>query len=329
MTSQVNRHFNKLTPLGYQYNSDQGSSGFAGTGFFYHSHYSQPILMDEDELPPFGPYLVTNKHIVEPIGSANPDKLAIYLRDGDHREDPKRYSIPLYDDQDNAVWLEHPKREVDVIMILLDHDLGPRFTYKKSQIPQTGNEISGGDLARIIGYPSSLPEFRRFPIMRSALISSPYGISLEEADFFYFDARLHNGMSGSPVVYIPPKLLPIEDANIYQTDDEGFQEVVEELSMGVESFDMPNTQQYLLGIHSDERTEAEDSIPYDEMQDRLEELETDSDSSILHNLETVIEQLVGGTGLNVAWHAKLLEEIREGSGVTAEDAVKPVDPSIS
>lgn len=326
MASRINRHFNKLTPLGYQYNSDEGDEGFAGTGFFYYSQYSRPILRNEDDLPPFGPYLVTNKHIVEPTGDANPDELVIYLRDEGHRKEPTRYDIPLYDDQGDPVWLEHPERDVDVVMILLDHDLGPRFTYTRSQIPQTGDEVSGGDLARVIGYPNFLPEFRKFPVMRSALISSPYGISFEDADFFYFDARLHNGMSGSPVVYIPPELIPIEDVNIYQTDD---REPVEELSVGIRSTKMPNTRQYLLGIHSDERIEAEDDIPYDEMLDQLDELEIDDDGSILRNLESIIEQVVGETGLNVAWHAKLLEEIREGNGVTVDDAVDPVDPSAS
>lgn len=326
MPAPVNKHFNKLTPIGYRYDSDNGEEGFAGTGFFYHSQYAEPLsaYSDEVEHPPMGPYLVTNRHIVKPTGDASPDRLAIYLREDGFSASPTRYDLPLYDNEGDPVWLEHPNKDVDLVLILLDLELGPRYTYTRFQTPERGNEVSGGDIARVIGYPNLLREFRMFPIMRNALISTPYSVSFEDEDFFYFDARLHHGMSGSPVVYIPPETIPIDDAVIYESDESDYPEPVEDMEINIESMDMPNTREYLLGIHSDERIETGEDIMMEEIQERLEQLEAGGNDAFIQNLESIVEQLMGETGLNVAWHASLIEEIREKRGVTDADAVTPI-----
>lgn len=326
MPVSVNKHFNKLTPIGYRYDSDDGEEGFAGTGFFYHSQYAEPLsaYSDDVEHPPMGPYLVTNRHIVKPTGDPHPDRLAIYLREDRFSAKPTRFDLPLYNDEGDPVWLEHPDKDVDVVLILLDVELGPRYTYTRFQTADGGDEVSGGDIARVIGYPNFLREFRMFPIMRNALISSPYSVSFKDEDFFYVDARLHQGMSGSPVVYIPPETIPIDDAVVYESDEEGYPEPVENMEIDIDSMDMPNTREYLLGIHSDERIETDDDTMLEEMRERLEKLETGEDDAFIQNLESIVEQLMGETGLNVAWHASLIEEIREERGVTDEDAVTPI-----
>lgn len=325
MSVHVNEHFNKLTPIGYRYDTGEGEEGFAGTGFFYHSQYAEPMsaYLDNEEYPPMGPYLVTNKHIVEPTGEPDPDRLAIYLRENGYSSDPTRYDLALYDDGGESLWFEHPKKDVDLVLILLDLDLDPRYTYTRFQIADRGDEVSGGAMARVIGYPNLLRKFRMFPIMRDALISSPYSVSFEDRNFFYFDARLHDGMSGSPVVYIPPETIPIDDAVVYELDERGLSQPVEDMDVDIDSMDMPNTQEYLLGIHSDERIETSEDIMMDELRERLGELEAGENEGFMRKLESLTEQLTGETGLNVAWHASLIEEIREEGSVTDEDAVTP------
>lgn len=327
MSVSVNKHFNKLTPIGYRYNSDEEEEGFAGTGFFYHSQYTEPLSAYFDDMehpPPMGPYLVTNKHIIKPTGDPDPDGLAIYLREDGLSASPTRYDLPLYDNEGDPLWLEHPDKDVDVVLILLDLELDRRYTYTRAQIADKGDEVSGGDMARVIGYPNLLKEFRMFPIMRNGLISSPYSVSFEDEDFFYFDARLHHGMSGSPVVYIPPETIPIDDAVVYESDEEDLLEPVEDMEIDIDSIDMPNTREYLLGIHSDERIETSEDTMMEEIRERLEELEAGGDVEFIRKLESVVEQLTGETGLNVAWHASLIEEIREEGSVTDEDAVTPI-----
>lgn len=326
MSAFVNKHFKKLTPIGYRYDSEEEEEGFAGTGFFYHSQYAEPLsaYLDDVEHPPMGPYLVTNKHIVEPMGGPYPDRLAIYLREDGFRTSPTRYDLPLYDDEGEPLWFEHPTKDVDVVLILLDLELDSRYTYTRFQIADRGDEVSGGDMARVIGYPNLLREFRMFPVMRNGLISSPYSVSFEDEDFFYFDARLHHGMSGSPVVYIPPETIPIDDAVVYELDEEGLPEPVEDMDIDIDSMNMPNTREYLLGIHSDERIETSEDTMMEEIRERLEELEAGGDREFMRKLESIVEQLTGGTGLNVAWHASLIEEIREEGSITDEDAVTPI-----
>lgn len=326
MTISVNKHFNKLTPIGYRYDSDVKKEGFAGTGFFYQSQYTAtlPEILNDADPPPMGPYLVTNRHIVKPKDEPSPDRLAIYIREDGFSTRPTRYDLPLYDSEGEPLWFEHPNKDVDVVLILLDLELNPRYTYKRVQIADSGNEVSGGDMARVIGYPNLLREFRMFPIMRDGLVSSPYGVSFEDEEFFYFDARLHQGMSGSPVVYIPPETIPIDDAVLYDSDSEGPPEPVKDMDIEIDSINMPNTQEYLLGIHSDERIETDEDTTIEEMRERLEKLEEGGEDEFIKKLESVVEQLSGETGLNVAWHASLIEEIREEGGVTDEDAVTPI-----
>jgi ribosomal protein L13E len=325
MRYQINNQFKKATPIGYHYNSEHDDKKFAGTGFFYYSQYEQPVMTDLDDLPPFGPYLITNKHIVEPTDEPNPDEITIYLRDENHRGTPDRHHIPLYID-DEPVWFEHPDPNVDVAMILLDYNLGPKFTYTRYQIPQNGDEVSGGDFARVIGYPNLLPEFRKFPIIRDALISSPFGVSLEEAKYFYFDARLSNGMSGSPVVYLPPEILSVEEVDVMEEKEDGRSERVEELSLDHNTFGRRRAR--LLGIHSDERIETKGDLPYEEMRQRLENLEQNEGDSLVPTLKNILEQMRGETGLNVAWHANIIEEIREKRNITDKNAIFPVGAKI-
>jgi hypothetical protein len=59
--------------------------------------------------------------------------------------------------------------------------------------------VRGGSQAMILGYPLYEPS-NKMPVARSALISSPYGVSEQDQPFFRVDARTHDGLSGSPVL---------------------------------------------------------------------------------------------------------------------------------
>lgn len=309
MTTDTPSIFKKTTPIGYKYDSNEvEDERFVGTGFFYQTQYTTRLVEKEDA-PPFGPYLVTNRHIVKPHRQSNPDQLTLYLRRGRGTGKPERVEIRLYDD--GQVWFEH-QDNADLAVILLDEEIGSKFTFHRDHVFHRRGVVSGGDLAHVVGYPGPLPEFNRLPVVRNALISSPYQTAYEDSDYFFVDARLHEGMSGSPVLAVPVDSFEV-------TGEHG-----EALEIDVER-PRPSTQPkqpYLLGIHSEEG--HQESPPIEKLQeqiDRMEEANQEVKDHLLE-IETRVSKIESETGLNRAWHAHLIEEIITQNGINEKDAVE-------
>lgn len=188
----------KLTPVGYHYQNRQDTK-FVGTGFYYYHQWGMNELYD-DTLPEVGPYLVTNKHVVLPEDSSPPDALHIYIRNSRDIQELTRMTVPLYEKDKSPCWREHPENpNIDIAVVPLDFEVPESCAFHKENLAQSAT-ASGGDRIQVIGYPDSLEEFNRLPIQRNALVSSPYKLAYYDNPFFYIDARLHDGMSGSPVV---------------------------------------------------------------------------------------------------------------------------------
>ena len=177
------------------------------TGFFY---------MHEDFL-----YLVTSRHVVlNEASDHRPDRLQLSLHTN-HNDLSQRaqLSIPLYK---NGIpqWYQHPQHanHADVVavavndpQVLNEHTLA---TFSSEEIVNTGCPMPLGQNVLILGFPLGFHDtVHNLPIVRSATIASSFSHPFKGEPYFLTDARLHRGMSGSPVV---AKLQCLDDKDFDQ-----------------------------------------------------------------------------------------------------------------
>ena len=305
--------FKKTTPVGHQYD-DRQDKRFVGTGFFY--FYQKGILNfsenngDNDSIE--GHYLVTNKHIVEPNHSPNPDKLTIYTRNKNDIRKTTRDQVDLYNRSGNPIWRTHPdNKQIDIAVVPLSTEIESGFSFHRGDLPSDSRDLSGGDLAQVVGYPELLTNFHKLPILRDALISSPYEIAYSDSPFFYIDARLHDGMSGSPVLSAP-RNVSIEQELTGKDMTSGEEDFLERV--GIHDIDS-TTYPSLIGIHSEESIEVNEDISIKDIKDQLNLIDSDEPDldSYLQNLENRLSDLEVETGLNRVWHSYYLNEIVENT----------------
>ncbi len=189
-----------------------------GTGFFY------------DELAPEDPntkgfywreveatWIVTNRHVLLPKVEGNeiiPDTITFYIRKVvgqgivwepvilDVTEIKKRLKL-------------HTDSEVDVAILRVDDLLRERM--KPGNIYMTSSSVSEEDLPEnknisaevaddvvIIGYPKGFYDEKNFfPIVKSGIIATRWGMNFNDMPVFLIDAKLFPGSSGSIVITKP------------------------------------------------------------------------------------------------------------------------------
>ena len=172
----------------------RGERAANATGFFY---------LHEDFL-----YLVTARHVVCDEASQHyPEHLRMSLHS--NADDISRSDdllIPLYM---NGVrqWHECNCSEglADVVAVIInDPDvLRSRFVvaFRSGDILHRGEAMPVGQDALILGFPLGFSDtLNNLPIVRRATIASSFAHPFKGNPYFLTDARLHRGMSGSPVI---------------------------------------------------------------------------------------------------------------------------------
>ncbi|WP_160135559.1 S1 family peptidase [Halococcus salsus] len=179
-----------------------------GTGFYY-NHGDRT-------------YLITNQHVLRDIDENgdvvhNPESVRIFVRNFPDITQLSYIDIDLSDGM-GSDWYRHPSdTDVDVAVVPTDWNLTALY----GGDPQTGSlafsrehfisdpgRISGGDTARIACYPGIFVGTNMgLPVLRNALIASPYGVNFDGSRLFVTDARMHPGTSGSPVLASPESMM--------------------------------------------------------------------------------------------------------------------------
>ena len=171
---------------------DEEESGIA-TGFFF--------LDDEEHL-----YLVTNKHVI--YGDRyyeNPDPEINKIKSNLHTN-PQNLSqneevtFELFEAEEKK-WLEHPNRDVDVVLISICLD---RRRYVIMPINKSFVEISnievGFEKIFVMGYPYGWYDtHNNLPVARLGHLSSPFKVPFQGRPIMLGDVETHPGMSGGPV----------------------------------------------------------------------------------------------------------------------------------
>lgn len=169
------------------------------SGFFYR-------IMKNDSR-----YLITNKHVVQ-RSDFNPNYVEIRLHDNDNvTKEFNNIRIKIKENQ-KALWLEYPDNDIycDVVAIpLCDGTMTKEYQaiFNNSKINfftrDNVNTIMPAEFGKlsVIGYPKNFyDKIHNLPIYRQATIASQYTVHFMDEPYFLIDSKLHNGMSGSPVV---------------------------------------------------------------------------------------------------------------------------------
>ena len=153
-------------------------------------------------------YLVTSRHVVvNPATGHRPDRLQVSLHsDADDLRQRSDLSIPLYV-EGVPQWHHHPTygNNVDVVAVSINdpHVLQTHLmTAFDQQDHLTAHDaIPLGQHVLILGFPLGFHDtVHNLPIVRSATIASSFSHPFKGHPYFLTDARLHRGMSGSPVI---------------------------------------------------------------------------------------------------------------------------------
>lgn len=183
------------------------------TGFFYNSADNT--------------YLVTNRHVLEPMDEAEttaPESVRISTRPRESMGEREYHDLSLSEGE-GADWYGFAGGEViDVAVIPLDQDLdcvNPKIGIGNERDLETGSiafneesilgekgRVRPGDRAQIVGYPGHYVDHTYdFPVTRNAIVSTQYGMPYNGSPMFLTDARMHPGTSGSPVLAGPVTLI--------------------------------------------------------------------------------------------------------------------------
>lgn len=303
--NDVSPIFRKVTPIGYDYNN-RDPVKFAATGFYYYHQWGVLEQEQQDDLPPTGPYLVTNKHVVLPNDSPDPDFLTIYTRNAPDVRRTTRQHIDLYDSSGEKLWRDHPENpDIDIVLIPLDLEIKSVGAFHRGDLLSDSQNITGGEMAQVVGYPELLPNFHKFPILRQALISSPFPVAYYDSPFFVIDAKLHDGMSGSPVIY-SPGYLEVESTIEASKDWEGDEKQTVEIEGSTK-----RAHTKLLGVHSEERMGFGERVSLDDIREEILQTEASEPDheSYLEDLDQRITNIESETGVNRVWHAKYIDDI--------------------
>jgi len=193
-----------------------------GTGFFYR--------IGKDKL-----FLITNRHMVYDEEKHHfPDKLRLYVHsDKEHLSKTKCIDLKLWDKAGKRLWKHssrYPVADVVALEVPLEEIAGCFFVaFSKDDILDDnvylpGKAINLGLQALVLGYPLDFYDrMNHFPMARMAGVATWPWFNFDRKPCFLIDARLHPGMSGSPVISSRgtiQKKNETEGANASKTDQE-------------------------------------------------------------------------------------------------------------
>ncbi|MDP3203624.1 MAG: trypsin-like peptidase domain-containing protein, partial [Hydrogenophaga sp.] len=182
-------------------------------------------------------FLVTSRHVVIDEDTKHfPDRLEIELHlDASNLTRSTGFSMLLYDEGE-AVWRQGSDSggDIDVAVIELDRSALPDESviraFSPAHLPTSFDEVHPGESLLVVGFPLGFHDaLHHLPVLRHAVIASPYGIRFQGNGYFLTDARTHRGTSGAAVVMrdrspeaqnaaLPWKLLGVHSARMDMGD---------------------------------------------------------------------------------------------------------------
>ena len=163
-------------------------------------------------------FLVTNRHVViDEQEGRRPEALKIRVH-----TNPIDIAgnidmvIPLYDGSER-LWLEDEGTNADIAAVELNRTEMQGYIIKAfsaANMPPNDVRIDLGEPVLVLGYPLGFyDEVHNLPIIRNAILASVYPVPFRGNPYFLIDGRLHQGMSGSPIITKPSPIRPTKKAS--------------------------------------------------------------------------------------------------------------------
>lgn len=158
-------------------------------------------------------FLVTSRHVmVDEPSDHFPDRLEIELHvDAADMTESTGFSMLLYRDR-QSVWRQgvDATGEIDIAVLEINRSALPEATIYRAFSPAHLSDpeaaIEVGTSLLVVGFPLGFHDtLHHLPVVRHAVVASPYGLRFQGHGYFLTDARTHRGTSGAPVVMRAPQ----------------------------------------------------------------------------------------------------------------------------
>jgi len=209
---------------------------FSGTGFFYDKLSEERFGPNKDWSSIDMTWVVTNRHIlIPPVDNQEtiPDKFTFHLRriindivewepvELDRSELIKRARVSQNSDVDIAiVQINDIIEERIKVGVEEKKKYMVTFAVRKDDLPgisPLGIEVTHD--AVIVGYPRGFYDnFNKYPIVKSGIIASGWGLKFDNKPYFLIDAKLFPGSSGSLVISKPTNIALINGQLSYSRE---------------------------------------------------------------------------------------------------------------
>ena len=213
-----------------------------GSGFFYSV---------SDRTDPDGPqyqwvrtdiWVITNRHVVIPKLNGeeiHPSSITVHLRRWDTSGRPSWAEVVLSGEDITERVRLHPNERVDVAAINMSELLRQevesnqgRFNYASPFCLDRGLlarnvreiQVEASSDVLVVGYPRGFyDDVNLFPIVKSGIVASKWGVGFRGDPYFLIDAKLFPGSSGSVVLSKPIDMV-MRDGQLFvlQNEDKAF-----------------------------------------------------------------------------------------------------------
>jgi hypothetical protein len=158
------------------------------------------------------PFLITNFHIIagrdpvtlQPIHKAGgiPNTIKVLHHYTKQLGNWQPSTYPLFDANQNQLWLEHPTlKGIDIVALpLAIHDANIKIYPFNLNLANTDLIPTPAMSVSIIGFPLGISAGGSWPIWKTGHIATDPDVNYDGRPSFLIDATTRGGMSGSPVV---------------------------------------------------------------------------------------------------------------------------------
>lgn len=153
-------------------------------------------------------FLVSSRHVLIDEPSRHfPDRIEIELHvDPANLAESIGFSIPLYRNG-RSLWRQGSDSagDIDVAVIEIERSALPVRTllgaFGPENLPDRCHHVEIGGSLLVVGFPLGFHDtLHHMPVVRQAVLASPWGLRFKGEGYFLTDARTHRGTSGAPVV---------------------------------------------------------------------------------------------------------------------------------
>ena len=156
--------------------------------------------------------------------AAEPDNLVIYFHEtlDDLGDKWKKIRLPLYKDNGQPWWIEHPSLGATADIVALNLNWGSDIVkypyYFDTELDKHNLVIHPSETLSVIGFPFGLSSYEKLPVWATGFLAQDLSLLDPQKPTFLIDCRTRQGQSGSPVIaYRAGMYRHVKDGKIVST----------------------------------------------------------------------------------------------------------------